>query len=54
MRSTGEVMAGADDVSQAYARVLRAAGRMRRGGRVGLPLQAVSATIEPVREQLLA
>jgi carbamoyl-phosphate synthase large subunit len=41
MRSTGEVMASGADVSQAYARVLRAAGRMRRGGRVAEPLQAV-------------
>jgi carbamoylphosphate synthase large subunit len=41
MRSTGEVMASGADVSQAYARVLRAAGRMRRGGRVGEPLQTV-------------
>ncbi len=42
MRSTGEVMAGADDVSQAYARALRAAGRMRRGGHVAAPLQAIA------------
>jgi len=41
MRSTGEVMAGAETVSDAYARALRAAGRMRRGGHVGPPLQAV-------------
>jgi carbamoyl-phosphate synthase large subunit len=40
MRSTGEVMAGADTPAQAYARALRAAGRMRRGGRIGPPLQA--------------
>jgi carbamoyl-phosphate synthase large subunit len=40
MRSTGEVMAGGATVSEAYARVQRAAGRSRRGGRVGLPLQA--------------
>jgi carbamoyl-phosphate synthase large subunit len=39
MRSTGEVMAGGDSVSDAYARVQRAAGRMRRGGRIGPPLQ---------------
>jgi carbamoyl-phosphate synthase large subunit len=33
MRSTGEVMAGGDTASQAYARALRAAGRSRpRGG----------------------
>jgi carbamoyl-phosphate synthase large subunit len=41
MRSTGEVMASADDVSTAYARALRAAGRMRCGGRIGAPLQSV-------------
>jgi carbamoyl-phosphate synthase large subunit len=40
MRSTGEVMASGNDVGAAYARALRAAGRMRRGGRVGPPLQA--------------
>jgi carbamoyl-phosphate synthase large subunit len=40
MCSTGEVMAGAATVSQAYARVQRAAGRSRRGGRIGMPLQA--------------
>jgi carbamoyl-phosphate synthase large subunit len=40
MRSTGEVMAGGESVSEAYARVQRAAGRMRRGGRVGPPLQS--------------
>jgi carbamoyl-phosphate synthase large subunit len=40
MRSTGEVMAGADTISAAYARVQRAAGRARRGGTVGKPLQA--------------
>jgi hypothetical protein len=34
-------MASADDVSTAYARVLRAAGRMRAGGHVGAPLQTV-------------
>src|SRR5205807_10546820 len=39
MRSTGEVMAGGATVSEAYARVQRAAGRSRRGGRVGEPLQ---------------
>ena len=42
MRSTGEVMAGGATVSEAYARVLRAAGRSRRHGRVGEPLQRVS------------
>jgi carbamoyl-phosphate synthase large subunit len=42
MQSTGEVMAGAEHVSYAYARALRAAGRSRRGGRIGPPLQALS------------
>jgi carbamoyl-phosphate synthase large subunit len=41
MRSTGEVMAGGATVGAAYARVLRAAGRSRRAGAVGLPLQRV-------------
>jgi carbamoyl-phosphate synthase large subunit len=41
MRSTGEVMAGGTTVSEAYARVQRAAGRSKRGGKVGAPLQAV-------------
>jgi carbamoyl-phosphate synthase large subunit len=40
MRSTGEVMAGAPTVSEAYGRVLRAAGRSRRGGRIAPPLQS--------------
>jgi carbamoyl-phosphate synthase large subunit len=40
MRSTGEVMASGDTVSHAYGRVLRASGRGRRGGSIGLPLQA--------------
>jgi carbamoyl-phosphate synthase large subunit len=40
MRSTGEVMAGAATASAAYARALRAAGRGRRVGRIGAPLQA--------------
>ena len=39
MRSTGEVMASGATPSQAYARALRAAGRSRRGGRIGPPLQ---------------
>jgi carbamoyl-phosphate synthase large subunit len=39
MRSTGEVMAGGTTVPAAYARALRAAGRARRGGRLGAPLQ---------------
>jgi carbamoyl-phosphate synthase large subunit len=41
MRSTGEVMAGGATVSEAYARVQRAAGRSRRGGKIGAPLQAI-------------
>ncbi len=40
MRSTGEVMAGAATPSEAYARALRAAGRSKRGGKIGPPLQA--------------
>jgi carbamoyl-phosphate synthase large subunit len=40
MRSTGEVMAGAATAAEAYARALRAAGRGRRAGRIGPPLQA--------------
>jgi carbamoyl-phosphate synthase large subunit len=39
MRSTGEVMASAATAPAAYARALRAAGRSRRGGHVGRPLQ---------------
>jgi carbamoyl-phosphate synthase large subunit len=39
MRSTGEVMASGENVSQAYARALRAVGRARAGGRIGPPLQ---------------
>jgi carbamoyl-phosphate synthase large subunit len=41
MRSTGEVMAGGSTPSEAYARALRAAGRSRRAGTVGPPLQHV-------------
>jgi carbamoyl-phosphate synthase large subunit len=40
MRSTGEVMAGGATPGEAYRRALRAAGRSRRGGELGLPLQA--------------
>jgi carbamoyl-phosphate synthase large subunit len=40
MRSTGEVMAGAATPAEAYARAVRAAGRSKRGGRIGPPLQA--------------
>ena len=39
MRSTGEVMASGDTVSDAYFRALRAAGKTRRRGRIGPPLQ---------------
>jgi carbamoyl-phosphate synthase large subunit len=42
MRSTGEVMAGAATPSEAYARAVRAAGRSKRGGRIGPPLQAAT------------
>jgi carbamoyl-phosphate synthase large subunit len=42
MHSTGEVMAGGATPAEAYARVLRAAGRGRRGGSIGPPLQARS------------
>jgi hypothetical protein len=40
MRSTGEVMASAPTAVEAYRRVLRAAGKSTRGGRVMPPLQA--------------
>jgi len=42
MRSTGEVMAGGATVAEAYARVLRAAGKSARAGRIGPPLQELS------------
>ena len=42
MRSTGEVMAGGATPAEAYARAVRAAGRSRRGGRIGPPLQAAA------------
>jgi carbamoyl-phosphate synthase large subunit len=42
MRSTGEVMAGAATPAAAYARAIRAAGRSRRGGKIGPPLQAAA------------
>jgi carbamoyl-phosphate synthase large subunit len=48
MRSTGEVMAGGVTVSAAYARALRAAGRARRGGRLGAPLQGGGLPSRPV------
>ncbi|HLB18953.1 MAG TPA: carbamoyl-phosphate synthase large subunit [Gaiellaceae bacterium] len=40
MHSTGEVMASGRTVSHAYARALRATGRARRGGSIGVSLQA--------------
>jgi carbamoyl-phosphate synthase large subunit len=42
MRSTGEVMAGAASPAEAYARAVRAAGRSKRGGRIGPPLQSAA------------
>ncbi len=42
MRSTGEVMASGSTPAEAYARALRAAGRSRRAGAVGAPLQHVA------------
>jgi carbamoyl-phosphate synthase large subunit len=42
MRSTGEVMAGAATPAEAYARAVRAAGRSKRGGKIGPPLQAAA------------
>jgi len=44
MRSTGEVMAGGATAREAYRRALRAAGRARRGGAVGPPLQAAGVS----------
>ncbi len=40
MHSTGEVMASGKTVSHAYARALRASGRARNGGSIGVSLQA--------------
>jgi carbamoyl-phosphate synthase large subunit len=45
MRATGEVMASGENVSQAYARALRASGRARRGGSIGVSLQAAGGTV---------
>jgi carbamoyl-phosphate synthase large subunit len=42
MRSTGEVMAGGDTVSQAYARALRAVGRSKARGAIGPSLQELA------------
>jgi carbamoyl-phosphate synthase large subunit len=44
MHSTGEVMAGAATPGEAYARALRAAGRSKRGGKIGPPLQATGVS----------
>ncbi len=35
-------MAGAATASEAYARAVRAAGRSKRGGKIGPPLQAAA------------
>jgi carbamoyl-phosphate synthase large subunit len=42
MRSTGEVMAGADTAVEAYRRAIRAAGRARRGGAIRPSLQTAA------------
>jgi carbamoyl-phosphate synthase large subunit len=42
MRSTGEVMAGADTAVAAYRRAIRAAGRARRGGAIRSSLQTAA------------
>jgi len=47
MRSTGEVMASGATPAAAYARALRAAGRARRGGRIGPPLQDRGSRVSP-------
>jgi carbamoyl-phosphate synthase large subunit len=44
MHSTGEVMAGAGSPVDAYRRALRAAGRGRRGGAIGPPLQSAGVS----------
>jgi carbamoyl-phosphate synthase large subunit len=54
MRSTGEVMAGGATVSEAYARALRAAGRGRRGGRLGAPLQRMAHSFDESGDTLVA
>src|SRR5439155_1896453 len=43
MKSTGEVMAGGDSTLEAYRRVLRASGRAGAAGRIGPPLQELTA-----------
>ena len=47
MRSTGEVMAGAATASEAYARVLRAAGRSRRPGGSGRRCRLRESGVRP-------
>ncbi len=49
MRSTGEVMAGAATASAAYARAVRAAGRSKRGGKIGPSLQATALQAAALR-----
>jgi carbamoylphosphate synthase large subunit len=44
MRSTGEVMAGADTAVAAYRRAIRAAGRARRGGAIRPSLQTAAVS----------
>jgi carbamoyl-phosphate synthase large subunit len=44
MRSTGEVMAGADTAVAAYRRAIRAAGRARRGGTIRPSLQTTAVS----------
>ena len=51
MHSTGEVMASGSNVSQAYARALRASGRARRGGSIGVSLQAGGGPAPVLRPQ---
>ena len=45
MKSTGEVMAGADTTAEAYARALRASGRGNARGRIGEPLQQLGTAV---------
>ena len=49
MRSTGEVMAGAGSVAQAYARALRASGRSRPRGNEPVPLSLQELQALPLR-----
>jgi hypothetical protein len=44
MRSTGEVMAGADTAVDAYRRAIRAAGRASRGGAIRPSLQTAAVS----------